>query len=429
MHAGDQNMDSTEGPAPPETIAASAARHDPYAALRFRDFRLLIIGTFLAVVAEQMLGVAIGWELYERTDSALALGLIGLVQVLPVLLLALPAGQIADRYDRQRVAVGAMLLLAVSALGLALLSVTRGPLPLVYTCLLFMGVARAFQSPATSALLAQVVPVEHFSSAATWESGAWQASAILGPALGGLIIAVQGQAALVYAIVAAAIILVAVLFWLIKARPVARSEEPVTLSSLLAGLRFVWNTKILLAAITLDMFAVLLGGATALLPIFARDILHVGAPGLGWLRAAPAVGAILAAVVIAHLPPFRRAGRTLLLVVAGFGLVTIVFGLSRSFALSLLMLGLLGALDNVSVVIRSTLVLTRTPDEMRGRVNAVHFVFIGISNELGAFESGVAAAALGTIGAVVAGGVGTILVVLLVAYFWPEVRRLGRLNS
>jgi MFS family permease len=405
-----------------------AKRHDPYAALRFRDFRLLLAGTFLEVVGQQMLGVAIGWELYERTRDPLALGLIGLVQVAPVVLLALPAGHLADRFDRKRIAVVTALALALGALGLALLSFTVGPLALVYTCLLLIGVARAFQSPATSSLPAQVVPPAHFTNAATWESSAWQASAILGPALGGFVIAARGSATLVYAITASMLLVATLILGLMRPRPVARVEEEMTLASLLAGLRFVWNTKLILAAITLDMFAVLLGGATALLPIFAKDILQVGAAGLGWLRAAPAIGALLAALVIAYLPPFRRAGRTLLLVVAGFGLATIVFGLSRSFALSLLMLGLLGALDNISVVIRSTLVLTRTPDAMRGRVNAVHFVFIGISNELGAFESGVAAALLGAIGAVVFGGIGTILVVLLVALIWPEVRRLGRLN-
>jgi MFS family permease len=410
-----------------EPAAESAARHDPYAALRFRDFRLLLAGTFLTVVAEQMLGVAVGWELYERTRAPLALGLIGLVQVLPVLLLALPAGHMADRFERKWIVVAATLGLALCALGLTAVSFTNGALALFYACLLGIGIARAFQSPATASLMAQVIAQEHYSNAVTWESGVWQASGILGPALGGLLIALQGRAALVYAIVAGALLLAALLLLLIRPRPAARSEEDLTLGSLLAGARFIWNTKIILAAITLDMFAVLLGGATALLPIFARDILQVGATGLGWMRAAPAAGAVLAALVVAHLPPFRRAGRTLLLVVAGFGLATIVFGLSRSFALSLLMLGLLGALDNISVVIRSTLLLTRTPDDMRGRVNAVHFVFIGISNELGAFESGVAAALLGTVGAVAAGGVGTLLVVALVALIWPEVRRLGRL--
>jgi MFS family permease len=404
-------------------------RHDPFAALRFRDFRLLMIGTFVTVIAEQMLNVALGWELYERTRSPLMLGLVGLVQVLPVLALALIAGHTADRFDRKRIVVLTMLTIALCTLGLTVLSYSSGPLLFIYGCLLIIGVARAFQSPAVSSLTAQVVPAEYFSNAATWESSAWQASSIIGPALGGFLIAVQKQATGVYALVTTLILAVGLMLGLLRPRPVAPSEEELSLDSLLAGARFIWNTKIILASITLDMFAVLLGGATALLPVFARDILLVGAEGLGWLRAAPAVGATLAGLSLAFLPPFRHAGRTLLLVVAGFGLATIVFGLSRSFALSLLMLALLGALDNISVVIRSTLLLTRTPDSMRGRVNAVHFVFIGISNELGAFESGVAAALFGTIGAVVGGGIGTILVVGAVALLWPEVRRLGRLND
>ena len=410
-------------PVPPYT------RHDPFAALRFRDFRLLMIGTFVTVIAEQMLNVALGWELYERTRSPLMLGLVGLVQVLPVLALALIAGHTADRFDRKRIVVLTMLTIALCTLGLTVLSYSSGPLLFIYGCLLIIGVARAFQSPAVSSLTAQVVPAEYFSNAATWESSAWQASSIIGPALGGFLIAVQKQATGVYALVTTLILAVGLMLGLLRPRPVAPSEEELSLDSLLAGARFIWNTKIILASITLDMFAVLLGGATALLPVFARDILLVGAEGLGWLRAAPAVGATLAGLSLAFLPPFRHAGRTLLLVVAGFGLATIVFGLSRSFALSLLMLALLGALDNISVVIRSTLLLTRTPDSMRGRVNAVHFVFIGISNELGAFESGVAAALFGTIGAVVGGGIGTILVVGAVALLWPEVRRLGRLND
>lgn len=363
-------------------------RHDPFAALRFRDFRLLMIGTFVTVIAEQMLNVALGWELYERTRSPLMLGLVGLVQVLPVLALALIAGHTADRFDRKRIVVLTMLTIALCTLGLTVLSYSSGPLLFIYGCLLIIGVARAFQSPAVSSLTAQVVPAEYFSNAATWESSAWQASSIIGPALGGFLIAVQKQATGVYALVATLILAVGLMLGLLRPRPVAPSEEELSLDSLLAGARFIWNTKIIMASITLDMFAVLLGGATALLPVFARDILLVGAEGLGWLRAAPAVGATLAGLSLAFLPPFRHAGRTLLLVVAGFGLATIVFGLSRSFALSLLMLALLGALDNISVVIRSTLLLTRTPDSMRGRVNAVHFVFIGISNELGAFEWG-----------------------------------------
>jgi MFS family permease len=407
---------------------SSPESHDSRAAFRYRSFRLLLISSFVAVVAEQMLGVAIGWELYERTDSAFALGLVGLVQVVPVVLLALPAGHAVDRYDRKLIAMGAYAAAAAGAGGLLLLSATSGPLLLIYGCLAFLGVGRAFQSPSTGALT-QVVPPEHYGNAATWESSAWQASSIIGPALGGLVIAWSDHATPVYGITAAALAVVVALTSMLTLRPVAQISEEMTADSLLAGLRFVWSTKVILAAITLDLFAVLLGGATALLPIFARDVLEVGAAGLGWLRAAPAIGAVTAALVLAHRPPFQRAGRTLLLVVAGFGLATVVFGLSRSFWLSLAMLAALGALDNISVVIRNTLMLTRTPDDLRGRVNAVHFVFIGLSNELGAFESGVAAALVGAVGAVVAGGIGTLLVVPVIAFLWPEIRQLGRLEQ
>jgi MFS family permease len=408
----------------------TTAPHDPYAALRFRDFRLLGLGQFIAVLGEQMIGVAIGWELYERTRSALVLGLVGLVQVIPVILLSLPAGHIADRFDRKRIAIATRLMLALCSGGLALLSATQGSLALIYGCLLLIGAARAFNDPASASLLAQTVPQEVFTNAATWESSTWQLAAVIGPALGGLVIAIQRSATLVYVLNAGAAIICVLLLLAIRGRRAAQPpHEEATLTSLAVGVRFVWRSKILLAAITLDLFAVLLGGATALLPIFARDILQVGPTGLGWLRAAPSIGAVLMAIALVYLPPFRRAGATLLLAVAGFGAATIVFGLSRSFVLSLAMLGLLGALDNISVVIRSTLLLTQTPDSMRGRVSAVNSVFIGASNQLGGFESGLAAALFGPIIAVVGGGIGTILVVAAVGLIWPEMRRLGRLGE
>ncbi len=404
-------------------------RHDPFAALRFRDFRLIVLGSFLAVIAEQMIGVAVGWELYERTHDPLALGLVGLVEIVPVLLLALPAGHLADRRDRKWIVVMAMSGVAACAFGLFALSITQGPVLAIYGLLFGMGVARAFQSPAFSALSAQVVPASHYSSAATWSSGAWQSSSILGPAMGGLLLALWGGAAWVYPVAGGLMLMVAFMFSFMRPRRAARSSEAVSLASMLAGVRFIWHTRVILAAITLDMFGVLLGGATALLPVFALDILGVGAVGLGWLRAAPAVGALVAALTIALRPPFRYAGRTLLLVVAGFGLATIVFGLSRDFLLSLAMLALLGGLDNVSVVIRGTLFLTLTPDHLRGRVNAVHSVFVGISNELGAFESGLLAALIGTVGAVVTGGIGTIAVVGAIAALAPQLRALRRVVS
>lgn len=421
--------DIPETTEPPPQTTGPPPRHDSFAALRFRDFRLMVLGSFLAVVAEQMVGVAVGWELYERTRNPLALGLVGLVEIVPVLLLALPAGHLADRRERKWVVVAAVSGVALCVAGLAVLSYSQGPIPATYAMLFGIGVARAFQSPAFSALSAQVVPSTHYQSAATWSSGAWQTSSILGPALGGFLIALWGGVAGVYALAAGMLALVAILSCLLRPRAVERSTEPVSLSSILAGVKFIRTTPVVLAAISLDMFAVLLGGATALLPVFALDILGVGATGLGWLRAAPAVGAVIAALVMATRPPFEHAGRTLLLVVAGFGAATIVFGLSRNFALSLLMLALLGALDNISVVIRGTLMLTRTPDMLRGRVNAVHHVFIGISNELGAFESGVGAALIGVVGAVIVGGIGTILVVILIAALAPDLRELGRMDT
>ncbi|MEO7003511.1 MAG: MFS transporter [Ktedonobacterales bacterium] len=413
--------------APPNgEMTPPAGKRDPYAALRHSDFRLLMSGRFVAAMGEQMLYVAIGWELYERTHSALALGLVGLAQVSPIILLTLLAGHVADRFDRRIVSLISAMLLLLGALGLAALSYTQGPLPLIYGCLVLIGISDAFGSPANTALLSQTIPMETFSNAATWSSSAWQLASVIGPALGGLLIAVQHRASFVYVLDALAALIFITLLSRIQSRPAPRRRETATVQSLVAGAGFVWRTKVILAAITLDLFAVLLGGAVTLLPIYA-DLLHVGAVGLGLMRAAPSVGAVTMALAIAFLPPFKHAGRTLLIAVAGFGAATIIFGLSHSFALSLLVLVMAGGLDNISVVIRSTLLLVRTPDAMRGRISAVNSLFIGASNELGGFESGVAAAIFGPVIAVVSGGVGTILVVLAVALIWPEMRRLGRL--
>ena len=404
--------------------------HDPYFALRFRDFRLLLIGTFFAGLGSQMITVAIGWELYERTGSALALGFVGLVQVIPVFILSLPAGQFIDRFNRKRIVVGAQVVLMLCSLGLTALSFTQGSLVLIYACLFLYGCAAAFDSPASAVLVAQIVPEEAFENAATWESSTGQLASVLGPALGGLLIALLKGAALVYALNAgAALIFIVLLFFLRIEQQKTYSIEATTLGAMVEGLRFLKSSQVILAAITLDMFAVFLGGATALLPIFAKDILHVGPTGLGWLRAAPAIGALGMSFITAHMPPLKKAGRTLLLVVVFFGLATIVFGISRVFWLSLLMLLVLGAMDNISVVIRSTLLLTRTPDALRGRITAINFIFVGASNELGGFESGLAAQLFGPVIAVAAGGIGTVLVVLCVALIWPEMRRLGALSG
>lgn len=413
-------------PAEPPVIPQ---RHDPYVALRFRDFQWLTLGQFVGTLGQQMVSVAVGWELYERTNSALALGMVGLVQVVPVILLALPAGHIADRYDRRRLVIMTQVLLALGSLGLALVSFAQGPVALVYACLLGIGIARAFNGPASSTLLPQTVPPEHYGNAATWNSTTWQLSSVLGPTLGGIMIALSRSAALVYLADVVACLLFVLALTQMRAQQATRSTEPLTLGSLLAGVSFLRRSHVLLAAITLDLFAVLLGGAVTLLPIFARDVLEVGPTGLGWLRAAPSVGAIMVAIALAYMPPMKRAGPALLWSVAGFGVATIVFGVSRSFGVSLLMLVLLGALDNISVVIRSTLLLVYTPDALRGRISAVNSVFVGASNELGGFESGVAAALLGPVLAVVSGGIGTIIVVIGVALIWPQIRRLGHMEQ
>ncbi len=413
-----------------QTHTAPPAPRDPYAAWRFRDFRLLISGRFVAQIGEMMVSVAVGWELYERTNDPLALGLVGLVQILPVMLLSLPGGYVADRYNRKQVTLISQLVLIVCALVLAALSLTQGALPLLYLTLAVIGGARAFNNPAESALTPQVIPPEHYYSAVAWSSSVWQLSAVLGPAFGGLLIGLSGVPAVVYLVNAAAGGVLVVALLLIRSPQTSYSSpEETPLESLKGGIRFLRGAQIILASITLDMFAVLLGGATFLLPVFARDILHTDATGLGVLRAGPSVGALLMALYVARRPPFERAGKTLLLAVAGFGVATIIFGLSQSFLLSLLMLLALGALDNISVVIRHTLLLTHTPNEMLGRVGAVNSVFIGASNELGGFESGVAAALLGPVGAVVFGGFGTLLVVGMVAWRAPKLRKLERLGN
>ena len=376
-----------------------------------------------------MLTFAISWELWLRTQSAFALGMVGLVQVLPVILLSLPGGHFADQHNRRNIIIVTQLVFALCSLGLAFLSWTEGPLTLIYACLLIIGITRAFNDPAASTLTPSVVPSDLFANAATWSSGVWQVAAITGPTVAGIWVATLGNVSGIYVFDACATLTFVVLVSLMQGRPMPLARKTATLDSLLDGFRFMRASKVILAAITLDMFAVLFGGATALLPIYATDILKVGPQGLGILRAAPSVGALIMAFALAHLPPFKQAGKTLLIAVSGFGLATIIFGVSTSFWLSVAMLALLGGLDNISVVIRHTLVLARSPDEMRGRVSAVNSVFISISNEMGAFESGFVASLVGPVLTVVGGGVGTILVVLIVAWVWPEMRAMKSLTA
>jgi MFS family permease len=359
------------------------------------------------------------------------------VQIVPGVALALPGGHVADQFDRRKVLITSMSLLLLCSLGLMLASMLRRDVWLMYVCLFFIGVARAFLQPAKSALMPQIVPREMFSNAVTWNGSAFQFAAITGPALAGWLIAATDVVWVVYLLDALGIAFFILTLLAMRPRPVVRTKEPVTLRSLAAGFKFVWSTKVVLAAMTLDMFAVLLGGATALIPVYAsRHVLDVGPTGLGWLNAAPAVGAILISVWLAHRPPIKRAGPALLWSVVGFGAVTIVFGFSRWYWLSLLALFLTGLFDMISVVIRHTLVQIMAPDEMRGRVSAVNGIFIGLSNELGAFESGAVAKAFdrrddpafGPTISVVTGGLGTIAVVALVTMLMPQVRRFGRLD-
>jgi MFS family permease len=401
--------------------------HDPYASLRYPDYRRLLVGSVLATIATQMQTSALEWELFQRTGSTRAVGWIGLVQFLPVLLLALPAGQVADHFSRKAIVSAAQALIALGAAGLTVLSLVEGPLTLVYASLLLTGVGRAFYLPARWALIAQVVPLPLMANAVAWNSSGLQIALAAGPALGGALIALVEPAGayLLTAVCATACVLLVVST---HPRPQDRSTADRSLASLLAGARFVWQTKPILATITLDLFAVLFGGATALVAVFATEIIEVGPLGYGWLRAAPALGALVMALALAHRPPLERPGVALLWAVTGFGAAWIVFGLSHNFALSFVMLALTGALDNISVVVRGTLVQVLTPDAMRGRVSAVNSLFIGSSNELGAYESGETAYWFGPVGSVVGGGIATILVVAAVMLMWPEVLRLGPLH-
>jgi MFS family permease len=408
---------------------SKAAQHDPLAAMRFRDYRLFTIGRVLIFTGGQMQTVALGWELYERTNSAIVLGGIGLAQVLPMIALTLITGHIADKSDRKRITLFSILLLTLCSIALAVISFNNGAIFLVYGSLLLTGVARAFLKPAGDALMWQLIPTSAFSNAATWNSSSFQLASVIGPALGGFSLALFGNATGVYILAALAALSCFVLTAAIKPQKTNFAKEPTSLKTLVAGAEFVWNNQLILAAITLDLFAVLLGGAGALLPIFAKDILQVGPVELGYLQAAPSIGALIMAALLVYLPPIPKAGPALLWSVVGFGIVTIIFGLSRWVWLSLLMLALSGALDSISVVIRHTLVQIRTPDHLRGRVAAINSVFISASNELGGFESGLTAALLGPVFSVVGGGVGTILVVVATAMIWPEICKLGALHE
>jgi MFS family permease len=402
----------------------------PRAAFRHRDFRLALVGSVSSVIAVQMQSVAIGWQVYDLTHRPLDLGFVGLAQFLPAIVLSLFAGQTADRFDRRGIMRVCQLAQVASALLLWLETRNAAPsVGTIYALLVLVGIARAFHAPASQALLPHLVPIEDFSNAVTWTHSVRQIASMVGPALGGVIYGAAKGAGAVYTLCAGLFFFAFLMTTMVAVRTGRLEKESPTLDTLLAGVRFVWREKVVLGCISLDLFAVLLGGAVALLPVYARDILHVGPRGLGLLRSAPAVGAALTGTFLAYHPLTRNAGRTMFVAVAIFGVATIVFGVSTSFWISLAALFVTGAADMVSVVIRLTLVQLSTPGAMRGRVSAVNMAFINASNELGEFESGVTAALLGTVAAVVVGGAGTCVVVLLWAYLFPELRALERLTD
>ncbi len=394
----------------------------------YADFRRLQIARVAAIVATQAQGTAVAWNVLERTHRPLDLGYVGLAQFAPIAGLSLLAGHVVDRFDRRRLLAMVYAVYAAAAAGLFAYTMSgRRPVWPIYAILFGDAVARSFGQPASSALLPELVPVEAFERAVAWSSSLWQVATIVGPILGGVLVALFG-APIVYAIAGALSLVAAASVARVERRPTRMSDRGVTFASLLAGVRYVWSHQLILGSISLDLFAVLLGGATALLPVFA-DLLHTGSWGLGILRAAPGVGAALSGIWLAYRPLKRRAGRIMFACVAGFGVATIGFALSKSFLLSLFLLFLCGATDMVSVVVRQTLLQIETPSDMRGRVSAVNLVFVGASNELGEFESGLTGQWWGARAATLVGGVGTLVVVGLGMLVFPNLRKVDTLTA
>ncbi|MGE3475981.1 MAG: MFS transporter [Rhodospirillaceae bacterium] len=402
---------------------------DAFAALRNPHVRRLAIARFCGVTGAQIVNVAVGWQLYERTNSAWSLGLVGIAELAPVLLLTIPAGNIADRYPRRTIAILAQIVFVIASLSLTAISYFHGPVSAIYGVIALIGAARAFSQSASSALLPQLVSPAEFVNANAWMSSTFQLAAVSGPAFGGLIIALTGDATDAYFVAAILeIVFIAAMIPLPTIRPKGLGKKR-RVSDLFAGFSFIRKSPVFLAAITLDMFAVLFGAAVVLLPIYAKDILHVGPGGLGWMRAAPSVGSMVMALVMTRLKPWKRPGQVLLWTVVGFGVATVGFGFSRNFGLSLFFLFLTGAFDSVSVVIRVTIEQMITPDSLRGRVSSINYVFVGFSNEFGAFWNGMTASLFGPIAAVIGGGLGSVAVVAVVALFWPALRRIGPLHE
>jgi MFS family permease len=443
----------------PDEPAPKPAEESPYAVLRHADFMRYLIGRFVASLGQQMLVVAIDWELWKRTQSALSLAFVGLSLMVPMILCTIPAGHFADTFSRKRIILITTLVLAAGSLGLTLASLLMLNVLWIYFFLVVIGAARTFLWPASAAFVTSLVPRNQFARAVTFNSGAFQFSSVIGPVAFGLVLALTPHAVAnhtawpVYALNVLASLICFALVATIKHEHKARPAEPVSVRSLVEGFSFVYQNKIILGVITLDLFAVLLGGTVTILPIFADDIFHGGPSTLGWLRNSMAIGAVICAFIIAHRAPLQKAGKTMLWSVAIFGIATILFGVGNHncfgrwlslpdsvwFWFAFAMLALAGFVDNISVVVRQTLVQILTPDAKRGRVSAVNSLFIGTSNELGGFRSGIvawlfttptflgSAHATGAIISTVTGGIGTILVVLAVAWIWPQIRSYGKL--
>lgn len=400
------------------------------AAFQYPNFRFYLAARFLTTFSSEMQSVAVGWQIYDLTHRALDLGFVGLAQFLPGICLFLLTGTVADRIPRERIVRGCSAGFALCSVLLLFFTLRHvaTPYPL-YGVLLLNGTVRAFNAPASQAFLPLLLPREVFQTAVAWNSSTFQTATIAGPMIGGILYGLTGSPVPVYICCAIGYTTSFVAFGFLSVIPQARASMNRTSGVVLEGLKYIWKTKLILGATSLDLFAVLLGGAVALLPVYAREILHIGATGLGILRAAPGVGAVLTSLALARWPLSRNAGTAMLWCVAAFGIFTVAFGFSKSVILSLIMLFLIGASDTISVIVRSTMIQLSTPDEMRGRVSAVNMVFIGASNEVGQFESGLTAQWFGAVPATILGGAGTVLVVVLWAIMFPQLRKLDRLSA
>ncbi len=401
-------------------------KHDPFAALRIKEFQWYVFGRFFLTTAVNFQAVCVGWQVYELTKDPLSLGLIGLAEALPYILIALFAGYVVDHFNRKKILLYAISFLILSSFLLFYFTLRAdfSKINIIYILIFFTGLARGFISPSMFTIMSHIVPKKLYGNSSTWNSTVWQIGAVAGPAIGGFIYGFMGatQAYLVNTFLFMSSFL---FFSFITLKEYVKPERTEGIrKSISAGLKFVFSNQLLLSALSLDLFAVFFGGAVALLPMFADQVLHVGPKGLGILRAAPAIGAFSMALLIAYFPLKQNAGNKLLYSVALFGLCSILFAVSTNFYLSIFLLALSGAFDNISVLIRTVIVQTETPDHMRGRVSSVNSIFIGSSNEIGAFESGFAAKVLGLIPSVIFGGSMTILVTAFTAKFAPKLRKL-----